>query len=164
MSLSPELITLIIGTILGSVLGFGLNQLDKCIRQKAKKKKAMMCLKIELRKIKKLVDTFVRTQSRFGPTIPTSDILELDMATQVPQFMFFKETLAEQIYNLSTCLRSANKHRSVASELLNYQPDPKFKLSAEMFVLELKNAQRILNEINRVIDFEQPASPDAQEP
>jgi len=43
MSLSPELITLIIGTILGSVLGFGVNQLDNCIRQKAKKKKAMMC-------------------------------------------------------------------------------------------------------------------------
>ena len=158
MSLSPELITLIIGTILGSVLGFGLNQLDKCIQQKAKKKKAIMCLKIELRKIKKLVDTFVRTQSSFGPTIPTSDILELDMATQVPQFMFFKEALAEQIYNLSTCLRSANQHRSVASELLNHQSDQKFQLNAEMFVIELTEIQKILSKINGMIDFEQAIS------
>jgi len=108
-----------------------------------------------LRKIKKAVDTFVRTQTSIGPTIPTSDILELDMVTHVSQFMFFKEKLAEQIYNLSTCLRSANKNRSVASELLHQQSDPKIQLNAEMFVLELKNAQQILNEINRTIEFEQ---------
>ena len=138
--------------------------LEKAIEKNRKQKRALMCLKIELRPIKSLIDSLLRAQSKIGKNIPPTDILELDIATQAPQFMFFKEKVAEKIYGLSTCLRSVNEHRKVASDLLSNQSDPKFQTSANIFVIELKKAQQLLNEINRLIDLEQPDSRDAKEP
>jgi len=164
MTLEPKTITLIIGTVLGTFLAFGASQLEKAIEKNRKQKRALMCLKIELRPIKSLIDSLLRAQSKIGKNIPPTDILELDIATQAPQFMFFKEKVAEKIYGLSTCLRSVNEHRKVASDLLSNQSDPKFQTSANIFVIELKKAQQLLNEINRLIDLEQPDSRDAKEP
>ena len=95
----------VIGLILGTVLGFLLTQGDKALERGREKKKAIMCLKIELRKIKPEIDAFIRMQSTLGSSLPATDIYEPNMATQVSQFIYFDEPLAEQIYNLSTCLR-----------------------------------------------------------
>jgi len=114
-----------------------------------------MCLKIELRKVKSVVDALIKTQSTLGPSIPSSDILELDMTAQTTQFMYYKEGLAEKIYDLSTRLKSANRHRQVASGLLSNQQNATFQQNARIFVRELEKAQRVLNEIDSTIHFEQ---------
>jgi hypothetical protein len=154
MAIRKEIITLIIGTVLGALLAFGATQVEKELDQRADKKKAMMCLKIELRPIKSSVEAVRRAQTTFGPMIPSSDITGLNMATQVSQFMFFDETLAEKVYKLSRCLSSINVHRQEAYSLMRDQRDPTFQASANMFVLELKDAEQLLNEINNIIHFE----------
>ena len=68
--IAPEIVTLIIGTVLGAVLGFGTTQLDKWIERKAQKKKAVMCLKIESRRVRSFIDALLRTQSTLGPRCP----------------------------------------------------------------------------------------------
>lgn len=164
MILRSEIIILIVGIVLGSVLTFVATQYDKRLERKREQKKAIMCLKIELRRLKPTIDAFVRMQSTLGNSIPSSDIPELDMATLPAQFMCFEEDLAEKIYALSTWLRSANRHRQVASNLLSNPSDATFQANAQLFIHELKSTQQLLNDINTAIHFEQDASADADRP
>lgn len=145
-----EVSILIIGAIFGALLVFVFNQLEKYIQQKKEKKKAMMFLKIELRAIKSPIDALINTQATLGPSVPTTDIKELDMTIQASQFMYYEEKLAEKIYELSGCIRSANKHRQISY----LQDRTKTTGSAEIFFYELKNAQKLLNGINALFNFE----------
>lgn len=139
---------LIIGALLGAVLTFFTTRIEKILEHRKNRNKAIMCLKIELRRIDSFVNALLRTQSNIGPSIPNTDIPEVDMAAQASQFMYFDENLASKVYNLATCLRSANSHRQIASRLLSDQSNPDFFSSAEIFVYELTDSKRILKEIN----------------
>lgn len=152
--MNPEVKILIIGALLGAVLTFFTTRIEKILEHRKNKNKAIMCLRIELRRIDSFVNALLRTQSNVGPSIPNTDIPELDMAAQVSQFMYFDENLAGKVYNLATCLRSANKHRQIASILLNEQLNPNFLASANIFVCELTDSKRILKEINERVLFE----------
>lgn len=152
--MNPEVKTLIIGALVGASLTFFTTRIEKILEHRKNKNKAIMCLKIELRRIDSYVNALLRTQSNLGPAIPNTDIPELDMAAQASQFMYFDENLASKVYNLATCLRSANKHRQIASSLLREQSNPNFFASADIFVHELNDSKRILKEINERVLFE----------
>jgi len=152
--MKPEVITLIIGAFLGAALTFIASRLEKTLEHGRNKNKANMCLKIELRRIDSYITALLRTQSTLGPSIPNTDIPELDMAVQASQFMYFDESLASKVYHLAKCLKSANKHRQIASPLLREQSNPNFLASADIFVHELKDSKRILKEINERVHFE----------
>lgn len=144
----------VIGVILGAILGFLLSQGDRALERRREEKKALMCLKIELRRIKPVIDTLQRLQSASNKTMINTDAPELNLSTQIPQFLYFNESLAEQIYNLSTTLSSLNIHRQIAYPLLADPTDPVFQANAEIFLHELKKSQTILNDINKKINFE----------
>ena len=56
--------------------------------------------------------------------------------------------------------KNLNKHRQIAHALLATPSNPTFQANATLFLSELKDVQHILNEINKIIDFEQPTERD----
>ena len=154
MELTTEIITLIIGTILGALLTFCFNHFEKYQEYKSEIKKSMMCLKIELRPIKSSILALERAKKQFGNLIPQTDIIELNYSTQPTQVMNFKDTLAEKIFELSLCLRDINENRRKASELIKNPSDPNFQSAALMYEQMMNESKKILNDINNMIHFE----------
>lgn len=151
--MKSEIVTLIIGTVLGATITFCYGLLDKKIESRKEKKNAMICLKIELSRINSYLTALSNTSSKFGPTIPSTDIPEMDMSVQSDQFKYFDEDLAEQIYDLTTSLRSANKHRVLAYALMNEQKNPQFQSHASVFIFELNNSRDIINKLRKKVNF-----------
>ena len=75
---------------------------------------------------------------------------KLNVLKSKGRLKILEEKLAEKIYELSGCIRSANKHR----QMLYSQDRTKTTGSADIFFHELKNAQKLLNGINALYSFE----------
>ena len=139
-----ELVTLIIGTVLGAVITFSISRLEKFLEQKKGKEHALMCLEIELRPINSYINNLLSLRSKLSIPIPNTDIPEIEISSQVQQFIYYKGEIAEKIYDLSTYLRSANEHRKMAFNLLNNPTDPEFMKNDKMFFIECEESKKKL--------------------
>lgn len=149
--LKPEIITLIIGIILGAVVTFTINRIEKRLEFKRVKSNALMCLKIELKRIETFTNSILNSKKSLGLGMPNQDIPEFELTVQSQQFMYYNEKLATKIYELAKTLESANKFRQVASPLIKDQKNPKFIINSDMFLHELNESMRLIKDINNLV-------------
>ena len=152
---TPEIQNLILVLAFGTILAFGATRIDKWLDQNIQKERTIMFLKIELRRIKPDIDVFIKVQTVIGHSVPAHDIPELNVSAEVQQIMSYERELAEKVYKLSTCLKAANKNRETAYPLRTNPSDSIFQMSFQAFLGRLEEAQKLLNEINEMIHFEE---------
>lgn len=152
--LSNEVKILILGAVIGSLLTLVSSQFEKTLDKRDSKRKAIMCLKIELTRIDKYLESLSNSERTLGSNLlPDIDIPELDLSSQRDLFMQYDYKIAKNIYELVNCLSNANKRRQIANSYLREQKNPSFSINADLFKQEVSNARKILKEIKSSINF-----------
>ncbi|MEQ8683857.1 MAG: hypothetical protein RIE86_01130 [Imperialibacter sp.] len=149
--MESEVVTLIIGTILGAAITFCFSVLEKRIERRRDKKNATILLKIELGRMSDQINGLGDAQSSFGLFIPSTDLPELEASIQLNSFVYYDNKLAEKIYDLAMSLRSANKHRAVAHLLIHDQKNPNFQSNAIVFSHEFDHIKNLISDLKQNI-------------
>jgi len=152
--MSIEIITLIIGTILGALLAFSFNILEKHISFKKEKRIAIMCLRIELKRVEKFTTSLTNTKLKFGHCISDQNIPDLNLTTQSHQFMYYNEDLASKIYELAKHIEGANHRRQIAFPLIGNSNSPTFMTNVEIYEYEVENTIKLTKEIGKIIGLD----------
>ena len=121
-----EIKSLLIGALVGGLLTFVLNRIDKCWDFRNEQQKALTLLEIEVNRI----DTFLTglvSSKKYFPDIGLNQALPiLDLAVELKQFVYYNEILESNVYKLDKSLENANKCREIAYAFREDRLNPEF--------------------------------------